>query len=154
MQPRCSMKCKQMVAILTSKTWTILIKGHCSANEVDKALIIFANMIEKGCEADADLLDVLVNGFLSQNKAIEAHQVLVEMTETRQLQVESRTQDEEFKKVKIISPEPNKDDKKGGDKLPEKKSDKKNPKRGGGRISNSGIPDASKDLIILKKDNA
>ncbi|KAE9453766.1 hypothetical protein C3L33_14382, partial [Rhododendron williamsianum] len=61
------------------KTWTILIKGHCAANEVDKALFCFANMMEKNCDADADLLDVLVNGFISQNRIEGANQLVVEM---------------------------------------------------------------------------
>ncbi|KAL3529811.1 hypothetical protein ACH5RR_009133 [Cinchona calisaya] len=61
------------------KTWTILIKGHCAANEVDKALLCFAKMVEKGFDADADLLDVLLNGFLSQKKVVGAYKLVIEM---------------------------------------------------------------------------
>ena len=50
------------------KTWTILIQGHCSASEIDKALNCFAKMMEIYCEADADVLDVLLKGFSKQMK--------------------------------------------------------------------------------------
>ncbi|XP_073048648.1 pentatricopeptide repeat-containing protein At3g48250, chloroplastic [Primulina eburnea] len=61
------------------KTWTILIKGHCVANEVDEAMLCFAKMMEKGFDADADLVDVLVTGFLSQDRAIGAYTLLLEL---------------------------------------------------------------------------
>lgn len=61
------------------KTWTILIKGHCVANEVDEAMLCFAKMMEKGFDADADLVDVLVNGFLSQDRAMGAYTLLLEL---------------------------------------------------------------------------
>ncbi|KAG9138017.1 hypothetical protein Leryth_001284 [Lithospermum erythrorhizon] len=61
------------------KTWTILIQGHCRAKEVDKALFLFAKMIQKNIDADGDLLDVLLNGFLSQGKVLGAYQLLIEM---------------------------------------------------------------------------
>ncbi|OMO53376.1 hypothetical protein COLO4_36756 [Corchorus olitorius] len=60
------------------KTWTILIQGHCDANQMDDALMCFANM-QKNCDADADLLDVLINGFIKQNKINGAYKLLVEM---------------------------------------------------------------------------
>ncbi|XP_021292375.1 pentatricopeptide repeat-containing protein At3g48250, chloroplastic [Herrania umbratica] len=60
------------------KTWTILIQGHCDANQIDNALMCFAKM-QKTCDADADLLDVLVNGFIGQNRIDGAYKLLVEM---------------------------------------------------------------------------
>ncbi|MBA0589201.1 pentatricopeptide repeat-containing protein At3g48250, chloroplastic [Gossypium raimondii] len=60
------------------KTWTILIQGHCDANQIDDALMCFAKMV-KTCEADADLLDVLINSFISQNRVDGAYKLLVEM---------------------------------------------------------------------------
>ncbi|XP_022731407.1 pentatricopeptide repeat-containing protein At3g48250, chloroplastic [Durio zibethinus] len=60
------------------KTWTILIQGHCDANQIDNALMCFAKM-QKNCDADADLLDVLINGFVSQNRIDGAYKLLVEM---------------------------------------------------------------------------
>ncbi|XVF11165.1 hypothetical protein REPUB_Repub08aG0002400 [Reevesia pubescens] len=60
------------------KTWTILIQGHCDASQIDNALMCFAKM-QKNCDADADLLDVLVNGFLGQNRVDGACKLLVEM---------------------------------------------------------------------------
>ncbi|XVE56350.1 hypothetical protein DITRI_Ditri04bG0002400 [Diplodiscus trichospermus] len=60
------------------KTWTILIQGHCDATQIDKALMCFAKM-QKNCDADADLLDVLINGFIRQNRIDGAYKLLVEM---------------------------------------------------------------------------
>ncbi|KAE8694000.1 Pentatricopeptide repeat-containing protein [Hibiscus syriacus] len=60
------------------KTWTILIKGHCDANQIDGALMCFSKML-KNFEADADLLDVLINGFVGQNRLDGAYKLLVEM---------------------------------------------------------------------------
>lgn len=60
------------------KTWTILIQGHCDANQLGNALMLFAKM-QKNCDADADLLDVLINGFISQNRIDGAYKLLVEM---------------------------------------------------------------------------
>ncbi|KAL2459490.1 Pentatricopeptide repeat-containing protein [Forsythia ovata] len=61
------------------KTWTILIQGHCVGNEVDKALLCFAKMMEKNYDADADLLDVLIKGFLSQERTTGAYKLLAEL---------------------------------------------------------------------------
>ncbi|KAK6148297.1 hypothetical protein DH2020_019209 [Rehmannia glutinosa] len=67
------------------KTWTILIKGHCAANEIDKALFYFAKMMEKSFDPDADLLDVLINGFLSQSRTVGAYTLLVELVQKARL---------------------------------------------------------------------
>lgn len=67
------------------KTWTILIQGHCDADAVDKAMICFANMLEKNLDLDADLLDVLINGFLSQKRVDGAYQFLVEIVKQGRL---------------------------------------------------------------------
>ncbi|CAH9070975.1 unnamed protein product [Cuscuta europaea] len=61
------------------KTWTILIQGHCKANAVDKALLCLVKMVEKNVDADGDLLDVLINGFLDQGKLVGAYELLKEM---------------------------------------------------------------------------
>ncbi|XP_016447862.2 pentatricopeptide repeat-containing protein At3g48250, chloroplastic-like [Nicotiana tabacum] len=67
------------------KTWTVLIQGHCLAGEVDKALFCFAKMMEKNVDTDADLLDVLLNGFLSQRRVFGAYQLLIEMVNRFQM---------------------------------------------------------------------
>jgi pentatricopeptide repeat protein len=61
------------------KTWSILIQGHCAADELDKALLCLSKVIEKGCNADADAIGVLVDSFLSQEKIDDAYKFLVEM---------------------------------------------------------------------------
>ncbi|XP_015869825.3 pentatricopeptide repeat-containing protein At3g48250, chloroplastic [Ziziphus jujuba] len=67
------------------KTWTILIQGHCAAGEVDKALMCFASMMGKNYDADADLVDVLINGFISQRKIEGAYNLLIEMVNRTRL---------------------------------------------------------------------
>ncbi|KAL8097916.1 pentatricopeptide repeat-containing protein At3g48250, chloroplastic [Apium graveolens] len=67
------------------KTWTILIQGHCAAGAVDKALFFFAKMMENDFDADADLLDILVKGFLKQNKTSGAYKLLVELVKNVRL---------------------------------------------------------------------
>lgn len=67
------------------KTWTVLIQGHCFAGEVDKALFCFAKMMEKNVDTDADLLDVLLNGFLSQRRVFGAYQLLTELVNKFQM---------------------------------------------------------------------
>ncbi|KAM0946179.1 putative pentatricopeptide repeat-containing protein BIR6 [Dioscorea sansibarensis] len=42
------------------KTWTILIQGHCLAGQVEKALECMTKLIDKGCNALVDLMDLLV----------------------------------------------------------------------------------------------
>lgn len=61
------------------KTWTILIQGHCVANEVDRALLCLNRMIEKGCNADAAVLGVLIGSFLGQKRIDDAYKLLVEI---------------------------------------------------------------------------
>ncbi|KAH0704814.1 pentatricopeptide repeat-containing protein At3g48250, chloroplastic [Solanum tuberosum] len=67
------------------KTWTVLIQGHCFAGEVDKALFCFAKMMERNVDTDADLLDVLLNGFLSQRRVFGAYQLLTELVNKFQM---------------------------------------------------------------------
>lgn len=67
------------------KTWTTLIQGHCAAGEVDRALFYFSKMMEENWEADADLLDVLVNGFLNQNRIYGAYTLLIELVNRARL---------------------------------------------------------------------
>lgn len=67
------------------KTWTILIKGHCAANEMGNVLLCFAKMMEKGFECDADLLDVLIGGFINQSRTIGAYQLVIELVQKARL---------------------------------------------------------------------
>lgn len=67
------------------KTWTILIKGHCAANEMGNVLLCFAKMMEKGHDADADLLDVLIGGFINQSRTVGAYQLLIELVQKARL---------------------------------------------------------------------
>ncbi|KAL8457966.1 hypothetical protein ACS0TY_034904 [Phlomoides rotata] len=67
------------------KTWTILIKGHCAANEMGNVLLCFAKMMEKGFDADADLLDVLIGGFINQSRTIGAYQLVIELVQRTRL---------------------------------------------------------------------
>ncbi|KAF3639327.1 Pentatricopeptide repeat-containing protein, chloroplastic [Capsicum annuum] len=67
------------------KTWTVLIQGHCFAGEVDKALFCFAKMMERNVDTDADLLDVLLNGFISQRRVFGAYQLLTELVSKFQM---------------------------------------------------------------------
>ncbi|GMH31444.1 hypothetical protein Nepgr_033287 [Nepenthes gracilis] len=67
------------------KTWTILIKGHCAAYQIEKALSCFAKMMRKNLDVDADLLDVLINGFLIQKKLHGAYTLLAEMVDKSRL---------------------------------------------------------------------
>ncbi|CAN0900352.1 Pentatricopeptide repeat-containing protein At3g48250, chloroplastic [Linum grandiflorum] len=62
------------------KTWTILIQGHCDAGELGKALMCFDTMMRKNGESpDADLVDVLMKGFVSEKRVDGAYVFLVEM---------------------------------------------------------------------------
>jgi len=68
------------------ETWTILIKGYCGAGELDEALLSLAKMIEQysnarvDTNACADLLEVLVDGFLTQKRIDGAYKLLLELT--------------------------------------------------------------------------
>ncbi|XP_027125844.1 pentatricopeptide repeat-containing protein At3g48250, chloroplastic-like [Coffea eugenioides] len=53
----------------------------CDIDGVDKAFLWFGKMVKKGFDADAGLLDVLVNGFLKEKRVIEGYQFLVEMVD-------------------------------------------------------------------------
>lgn len=66
------------------KTWTILIEGHCKENEVDKGFFWFAKMMEN-CDPDADLLDVIINGFIGQKRIDGAYKLLTEMVNKARL---------------------------------------------------------------------
>ncbi|CAI0382707.1 unnamed protein product [Linum tenue] len=61
------------------KTWTILIQGHCNAGQLEKALMCFGTMMRKDGNVDADLVDVLVKGFVDQKKIDGGYTFLVEM---------------------------------------------------------------------------
>ena len=56
-----------------------MIQGHCVANEVDRALLCLNRMIEKGCNADAAVLGVLIGSFLGQKRIDDAYKLLVEI---------------------------------------------------------------------------
>ncbi|KRH03848.1 hypothetical protein GLYMA_17G124200v4 [Glycine max] len=61
------------------KIWTILIQGHCDANEIDRALLCLHETIEKGCKADAAVLGVLIDSFLSQKRIDDGYKLLVKI---------------------------------------------------------------------------
>ncbi|KAE8699958.1 hypothetical protein F3Y22_tig00110569pilonHSYRG00232 [Hibiscus syriacus] len=56
----------------------LTLKGHCDANQIDGALMCFSKMMEN-FNADADLLDVLINSFVGQNRVYGAYKLLVEI---------------------------------------------------------------------------
>ncbi|CAJ2664295.1 unnamed protein product [Trifolium pratense] len=64
------------------KTWTILIQGYCNAGELDEALLCLYKMMETSCQPDADLLAVLVDGFVKQKRVDGAYKLLLEITGT------------------------------------------------------------------------
>jgi pentatricopeptide repeat protein len=64
------------------KTWTILIQGYCKAGELDEALLSLYKMMETSCKPDADLLEVLVDGFITQKRIDGAYKLLLEITGT------------------------------------------------------------------------
>ncbi|XP_013457739.2 pentatricopeptide repeat-containing protein At3g48250, chloroplastic [Medicago truncatula] len=61
------------------KTWTILIQGYCDAGKLDDALFSLYKMIETK-DADAELLEVLVEGFLKQKRIDGAYKLLLEIS--------------------------------------------------------------------------
>ncbi|KAI4319060.1 hypothetical protein MLD38_032708 [Melastoma candidum] len=63
------------------KTWTILIQGHCRAGEIDKALLLFTKMVETDLDVDADLLDVMIKGFLAQRKFEGAYHLCIQVVD-------------------------------------------------------------------------
>ncbi|KAL2935804.1 hypothetical protein RDABS01_018922 [Bienertia sinuspersici] len=60
-------------------TWTVLIQCYGAAGLVDQALSFFAQMLEKNFKPNADLYLVLLNGFLSHNRVLDAYKFLVEV---------------------------------------------------------------------------
>ncbi|CAI8609855.1 unnamed protein product [Vicia faba] len=62
------------------KTWTILIQGYCDAGELDNALLSLYKVMEHNGYVDADLLEVLVGGFLTQKRIDGAYKLLLEIT--------------------------------------------------------------------------
>lgn len=63
------------------ETWVVLIRCCCDVDGVDKALPWFGKMVKQGFDADAGLLDVLVNGFLKEKRVIEGYQFVLEMVD-------------------------------------------------------------------------
>ncbi|KAK2374088.1 pentatricopeptide repeat-containing protein, chloroplastic [Trifolium repens] len=61
------------------KTWTILIQGYCNAGELNNALLSLYKMMEKSCNPDADLLEVLVDGFVTHKRIDGAYKLLLEI---------------------------------------------------------------------------
>ncbi|RHN74305.1 putative tetratricopeptide-like helical domain-containing protein [Medicago truncatula] len=61
------------------KTWTILIQWYCDACKLDDALLNLYKMIETN-DADAELLEVLVDGFLKQKRVDAAYKLLLEIS--------------------------------------------------------------------------
>ncbi|CAI0451568.1 unnamed protein product [Linum tenue] len=61
------------------KTWTILIQGHCNAGQLEEALMCFGTMMRKDGSADAELVEVLVKGFVDQKRIDCGYTFLVEM---------------------------------------------------------------------------
>ncbi|KHN10441.1 Pentatricopeptide repeat-containing protein, chloroplastic [Glycine soja] len=53
--------------------------GHCDANEIDRALLCLHETIEKGCKADAAVLGVLIDSFLSQKRIDDGYKLLVKI---------------------------------------------------------------------------
>jgi pentatricopeptide repeat protein len=64
------------------KTWTILIQWYCRAGELDEALLSLYKMMETSCKPDADLLEVLVDGFITQKRIDGAYKLLLEISGT------------------------------------------------------------------------
>nr|XP_027121871.1 pentatricopeptide repeat-containing protein At3g48250, chloroplastic-like [Coffea arabica] len=58
-----------------------LLSCCCDIDGVDKAFLWFGKMVKKGFDADAGLVDVLVNGFLKEKRVIEGYQFLVELVD-------------------------------------------------------------------------
>lgn len=63
------------------ETGIALMRCCCDINGVDKAFLWLGKMVKQGFDADAGLLDVLVNGFLKVKRVTEGYQFLVEMVE-------------------------------------------------------------------------
>ncbi|OVA19740.1 Pentatricopeptide repeat [Macleaya cordata] len=70
-----------------SKLWASLIQGQCEAGEIDTAASCFRKTVEKVGVTDASYgFDVLVNGFCSNNRAVDACKFLSEMVKEKKLQ--------------------------------------------------------------------
>lgn len=71
---------------LNSKTWASLVEGHCARGDLGEASNCFRTMVEKeGASGASYALDMLVNLYGRQNRAIDAYKLLHDMVNENEL---------------------------------------------------------------------